>query len=440
MSIEINRNVLIVGGGISGLTAQFELEKMGLSSLLIESENEIGGKIKTVKKSLPKGDLVVELGPDSFVPNKDTFELLESLNLKSDLIKSNKLKTGILNEGKIKDLPNGFYFMLPTAAIPFLTTSLVSWRGKLRAGLELFQEKRRDNTDESIAQFVRRRFGDEMLQRLVKPLVKGIFGADGECQSVNATLPQFPAMEKKYGSLLRGMLRSQKRSSPGFLSFKEGMNQVTKSLYQRNRDNILLGTSLINLTRDSLGGFKAKLTNNQSLKVNNVIFATPPRITAKYLDGLSSEASDLLSSFKQKKTRLFYYAYPIRGKIPDHTGLLFDRDLGINSLSFSSLKFQKRAPEDMLLVRASCSAEGSEMQIEELIRKLSGVSMGAIWNDKSESTMPLYEVGHRDRIKRLYSLLPQDIFLCGNAYEGASVPDCISLARRVVGSIMQDLK
>lgn len=437
MSIEMNLDVLIVGGGISGLTAQFELQKHGISSLLIESENEIGGKIKTIKKTLPQGDLVVELGPDSFVPNKDTLEMLESLNLKKQLVRTNKLKTGILKEGKIKDLPEGFYFMLPTAAIPFLRTSLVSWGGKLRAGLELFQEKKRDHKDESIAQFVRRRFGDEILQRLVKPLVKGIFSADPESQSVNATLPQFPAMEKKYGSLLRGMLRSKRRPNPGFLSFEAGMSEIVKSLYERNRDNIFLGTSLANLSRNNFGKLEAKLSNNQNLRIDNVIFATPPKASAKYLESISSEASNILSSLKQKRTKILYYAYPRRNLIGSHTGVLFDRDLGINSISFSSLKFQKRAPEGILLVRASCSIDSSEMQLEELIRRLSGVSSNPIWSDMSESSMPLYEVGHQDSVKKLYASLPSDIFLCGNAYEGSSVPDCISLAKRVAGLIMQ---
>lgn len=436
MSIENKRNVLIVGGGISGLTAQFELENKGLSSLLIESTSNIGGKIKTIRKALPQGDIVAELGPDSFVPNKDTFELLDSLNLKEHLLKSNKLSTGIVSGGKVNSLPNGFYFMVPTAAFPFLKTRLISWKGKIRAALELFQRSKTDDSDESIAQFVRRRFGDEMLQKLVKPLIRGIFSTDPELQSVSATLPRFSVMEKKYGSLLLGMLRSNKRSSSAFLSFDKGMDEIVNALHVRNKENIHINTSLSSFTRTESGMFEVKLSNNQKLIVDKIIFATPPNITAKYLENISPQTAEILRTIRQKQSRLYFYAYPRKTNVLNHTGLLFDRDIGIYSISFSSLKFGKRSPEDILLVRASCDTDGSETQLEEHIRILSSTSSGPSWSYKSDAAMPIYEVGHREKIKRLYSTLPKDIFLCGNGYEGTSVPDCISLARRVALSIM----
>jgi oxygen-dependent protoporphyrinogen oxidase len=206
------KKVAIVGGGISAFACAVVLKEKGIDFTLFEKESRPGGKLMTERL----GDVVVEAGPDSFLPEKYwTVELIDKVGLRPSLLPSNDQFKGtyIYSQGRLHPLPEGVMLMVPTMFTPLLRSSLISFPGKLRMGLELFVRPRGDETDESLAQFVTRRLGRECLEKIAEPLVAGIHTSNPDNMSVQATFPRFIQMEQNHGSLIRGMVKAMKRTT-----------------------------------------------------------------------------------------------------------------------------------------------------------------------------------------------------------------------------------
>ncbi|HCG99856.1 MAG TPA: protoporphyrinogen oxidase [Actinobacteria bacterium] len=214
----ILKKVAIIGGGITGLSAALTLEnarKEGadVDYIVLEKSLRLGGKIRTVRT---KEGFVVEGGPDCFVSTKPwVFELCRKLDCEDTLIGSNDelKKTFILVKNKMREMPDGIMIMVPTKIMPFLTTDLFSWPGKIRMAMDWFIPKKKEAGDETLASFVDRRLGREALDRIAEPLVAGIHAGDPETMSLAATFPNLLDMEQKYGSLIKGMLAAMKARS-----------------------------------------------------------------------------------------------------------------------------------------------------------------------------------------------------------------------------------
>src|SRR5581483_5106943 len=210
------KRIAIVGGGISGLSAAFELEqrrKSGaeLEYVLYEASPHLGGVLRT---EMVDGCLV-EAGPDSFVTEKPwAADLCRSLGLGDQLIGSNDAdrKTYILTGGRLVEMPDGLMFLVPTKIMPTGMSPLFSWKTKLRMAQELFHPPRAVEHDESVAAFVERHYGSEMVDRLADPLLSGVYGGEAASLSVRAVLPRFAEMERTHGSLGRAMLAARKKS------------------------------------------------------------------------------------------------------------------------------------------------------------------------------------------------------------------------------------
>jgi len=211
----MTKRIVVIGGGITGLSAAhrlIELQKeknLDIEVLLIEKSKKLGGPITTIKE----GDFLIELGPDMFFTKKPwALELSKRLDLENELIETNESKRGtyVLRNKELIAVPEGFLMLAPSKIIPFLKTPLFSWAGKLRMMLDLFISKK-GSTDESLASFVRRRFGNEALERMAQPMIGGIYTADPEKLSLKATMPQFVEMEQKYGSVIKGMLHNKRK-------------------------------------------------------------------------------------------------------------------------------------------------------------------------------------------------------------------------------------
>src|SRR5664280_1157452 len=222
---------VIVGGGISGLATAFTLQECGRTDYtLIESGPRWGGKITSVHEN----GFTIEGGPDSFITQKTAaIELCKRLGLEDQLSGSNSGKnaaTYIWSGGRLHRMPEGRMLMAPTMVLPFLRARLISWPGKMRAGLEVFIPRARGDGDESLAGFVRRRLGNELLNKIAGPLMGGIHAADPERLSLKSTFPMFIEMERKHGSLLLGMMkRARPRTAHGakrppmFMSLRGGL-------------------------------------------------------------------------------------------------------------------------------------------------------------------------------------------------------------------------
>jgi oxygen-dependent protoporphyrinogen oxidase len=200
------KKTAIVGGGISALACAVDLKEKGLDFTLFEKENAVGGKLCTEKI----GGLTVEVGPDSYLPEKYwSVQLIKKVGLAGEMLCSNDEHKGtfIFSGGRLHPLPEGVMLMVPTMIMPLAKSGLISWPGKLRMGRELFVPPRCDHKDESLAEFVTRRLGKECLEKIAEPLVAGIHTSNPDNMSVLATFPRFVEMERKSGSLIRACSR-----------------------------------------------------------------------------------------------------------------------------------------------------------------------------------------------------------------------------------------
>src|SRR3989440_8153228 len=239
------KRIAIIGGGLSGLSAAVTLEQrrrtgVPLEYVLYESSSRLGGVISTERVD----GCVVEAGPDSFLTEKPwAADLCRELGLEGQLISSNdaERKTYILLKCRLVPIPDGLMFMVPTRILPVVFSSLFSPLTKFRMAREWFHSPGRSSKDESVARFVERHYGSELVERLVDPLLSGVYGGDSSQLSVCAVLPRFAKMEASHGSLGRAMLAGRKKivhassgsPRPLFSSLKEGKQQMTNALAAR---------------------------------------------------------------------------------------------------------------------------------------------------------------------------------------------------------------
>src|SRR6266480_2446098 len=236
------KRIAIIGGGICGLSAAFTLEQrrrtgVPLEYVLYESSSRLGGVISTERVD----GCVVEAGPDSFLTEKPwAADLCRKLGLADQLIGSNDVqrKTYVLVNRKLVEIPEGLMFMVPTKFAPALLSPLFSSRTKLRMAREWFHNSKPPSADETVASFVERHYGTEMVERLADPLLSGIYGGDASQLSMRAVLPRFLEMEAKHGSLGRAMMAARNKAAQDsahtlFTSLKDGMQQMVDSLVPR---------------------------------------------------------------------------------------------------------------------------------------------------------------------------------------------------------------
>ncbi|HXJ90831.1 MAG TPA: protoporphyrinogen oxidase [Candidatus Binatia bacterium] len=463
--------IAIIGGGISGLTAAFELEQhrqagAGVQYTLYESSSRLGGVLRT---EFIDG-CVVEAGPDSFITEKPwAADLCRSLGIGDQLIGSNDAdrKTYILTRGRLVEMPDGLMFMVPTKILPTGLSPLFSWKTKMRMAQELFHPPRAVDYDESVADFVNRHYGQEMVDRLADPLLSGIYGGESANLSVRAVLQRFAEMERTHGSLGRAMLAARKKmraaprktAPPLFTSLKNGMQFLAETLVSRLNPAALLTNTTVTAIRPSSDGWNI-FSGAQSERFDAVIIALPRMAAASILREASPDLATELAAIQYSSSITVGLAYDlkVRQSLPPGFGFLVPRSEGKRLLAatFVHNKFPQRAPEDRALLRcffAGSNAEQvwsmSDSQIIDVVREelqqILGPQIIGLRYDplfarvyKWKSAMAQYGVGHLDRLKKIESLrkaLP-GLALAGNGYGGIGVPDCVRSGREVVKELL----
>jgi len=449
------KRIAIIGGGISGLSAAFTLEQrrragVPLEYVLYESSSHLGGVITT---EFVDG-CVVEAGPDSFLTEKPwAADLCCELGLSDQLIGSNDVerKTYILLKGRLVPIPDGLMFMVPTRILPVVFSRLFSPVTKLRMAREWFHSPASSGKDESVAEFVERHYGLELVERLADPLLSGVYGGDSSQLSVRAVLPRFAQMEASYGSLGRAMLAARKKIThpssvppcPLFTSLKDGMQQMTNALAARlYAPSIRLGTPVQQLKfKDD--GWMVSASGAWEL-FDSLIIATPAHTAAVILQSVSTELANELRDipYTSSITATLGYGHSVRSSLPPGFGFLVPRSEGRRLLAatFVHNKFPHRAPEDRALIRCFFGGSRNEEILQlhedeilriarEELRQILGISAEPLFTRvyKWKAAMAQYTVGHLerlDRIDRLREQLP-GLALAGNAYRGIGVPDCV---------------
>jgi len=456
------RRIVVIGGGVSGLAAAHRVLEFGHHVTLLEASSRLGGTIQTTHRD----GFLLERGPDSFISEKpEALQLAKRLGLESQLIQTNEeyRRSFIVRNGRLRAVPEGFQLLAPSRLWPFLTSDIFSLGAKARIAMDLFLPRKGTNgtQDESLASFVRRRLGQEALDRMAQPMVGGIYTADPETLSLRATLPRFLDMEREHRSLILAMLRqgqAQKSGTSGaryslFLSFDRGMQVLVDELGSLKAD-VRLNARVESLKFDRTW----TITTNagEQFEAESVCLAVPAYIAASLLNG---SVAAKLNQIKYASTATINFAYKRSDVNHPLNGFGFVVPLiekrSLIACTFSSVKFSGRAPSGHVLLRAFAGGalqpeifalDESEMaaRVEADLRELLGINANPLFTEvaKWERSMPQYEVGHLDRVDEIekeLSKLP-GLTLAGNAYRGAGIPDCIRSGQSAAESILTYLK
>lgn len=470
----MTKHIIVVGGGISGLAAAHRLTELGragsldLRVTLLEASDRLGGVIATEHTD----DLLIELGPDSYITEKPAaLRLCERLGLTDRLIapQQGALKLYAVHRGKLTPLPEGFLLMAPTRLGSVLRSPVFSWGGKLRMALEPLVRRRVDDGDESLASFVRRRLGREVLERVAQPLIGGIYASDPEALSLAATMPRFPEMERTHGSVIIGTRHAQKRRAQTadetgarwslFVSIDGGM----EVLVRRIEETVGAGVVRLGETVRVLGWNPDTHqwrvdTSRSGFEADAVICTLPADAAATAVTTLDPELAAELRGIPFSSTATVNLAYR-RSDIAhplDGYGFVVPHveRRKIMACTFSSVKYAGRAPEDVALLR--CFAGGAlqadlldqpdealEAQVREDLESLLDISNAPMLcrTTRYADSMPQYNVGHLDRVERIEARLGQfpTLAFAGKSYRGVGIADCIHGGEAAAERIMEML-
>jgi oxygen-dependent protoporphyrinogen oxidase len=457
------KRVAILGGGIAGLSAAYYLREaaakldLPVEIVLLERSGRLGGSLQTDRD----GDALLELGPDSLLTTKPwAMDLIRALGLESETIGLTPGGyAGVLRGDRIVPLNEGFRFFTPTSLRSLATSRLLSTKGLLRAACEPFVPKRRSETDESLASFVTRRLGREVLDRLAQPLVGGVYSGDPASLSMRATLPQFVAYERKYGSLVRAM-RAVPPPARGsvFTTLRDGLGSLVDALSHNLGDIARVNAVVERATHDPASGWTIVCGEGHAVRADALICALPSYAAAEVLADQHASVARALAAIRYHSIATVTLAFDREPSAIPATcyGFVvpFAEGRSVTACTIVSRKYAGRAPDGTTLVRAFV---GGALQPEKFalddaamtaavlrdVRDLLGIdvapSLARIrrWN----KSLPEYRVGHValvDSLERSATEIP-NFALAGAAYRGSGVPDTIRTAKIAAEKIALDL-
>ena len=474
-------HVVIVGGGISGLSTAFfvmeeaEKHEVPIHCTVIERDTRFGGKILT--NHLP--NLLIEGGPDSFLTSKPwAMELCKTLGLGDQLISTNAENNRIFSlcRGALRELPQGLLAIRPQRVETLVSGGLLSWRGLLRMGAERFWPKSSSGlSEETLGSFFRRRFGAEAFDYLIEPLVAGIYAGDADELSIEATFPKFKELEEQYGSVIKGMREAQAKAKEGippkpsgassslFMTLRNGLGELIETLNQRLIDRGVQlrtgsGCREIQASPQNRGSFSVTLDNDAILIADAVVLATPAFQTAKMIRQLEPEVANTLEQIPYTSTATVSLAYPteaVEGHIRGF-GFVVPRkeQRPLLAGTWTSLKWPYRSQKGETLIRGYVGGRGRETILEnddtqlvdairQELQSIVGISRSPNYTEvhRWDRGMPQYTVGHQARVAKIQELLrPRPtLHISGAGLCGIGIPDCIREGNRVAGNLVQSL-
>ena len=465
--------VAIIGGGITGLSAAYRLRELAvarehpLEVTVLERGAHLGGPLETIRRD----GFVIETGADSFLSEKPwAAKLVRRLGIGAELIPTRDVyrKTFVVRRGRLVEIPAGFSLLAPTHLGPIFKSPLFSLPGKLRIAMEPFIPARTSDTDESLASFVTRRLGREVLDRVAQPLAGGIYTADPERLSIAATTPRFVEMERHYGSVIKGLRAAEEARATKsaevsgarwslFQSFNNGMATLPETLAARLDGSIRRAAEVAALSRVG-ERWRLAFASGDSIDADAVICSAPAFAASRMLSELAPKAAEMLSRISYASAATVNLAFRESDFLrpPEAFGFVVPscERRRIIAGSFSSFKFEGRAPRGAILIRAFVGGviQRAMMQLsdDEIIaavrdefRALLGVEAAPQFAEirRWPDSMPQYEVGHLDRvteIERIFAAIPS-FALAGAAYRGVGIPDCVRSGEQAADAIFQPL-
>jgi oxygen-dependent protoporphyrinogen oxidase len=404
---------------------------------------------------------VVEAGPDSFLSAKPwAMDLLCELGLEGEVIGSNdhQRKTFIRRRGRMVELPDGVQMLVPTKILPMAVSSLLSWPTKFRMALEYFRRPRAaPDHDRPVTEFVEEHYGREAVDYLAEPLLAGIYGGDPGELSVASVLPRFVELERKYGSLTRGVLAERRAAqgprAPLFRTLRKGLGSMVEAVSRA----IAVGTTFVHHAGESVertdSGFRLRVDGNW-LEAQHVILACEAHRAAPLISALDGRAAVLLSSIGYSSSitiALGFDRNAVRSQMQGFGFLVPKRERRkLLAATWVGNKFANRVPESMAVLRCFLGGVGGDATLTETddavlaavrdeLREIAAITAEPLFSRvyRWPRSMAQYTVGHSERIRELEARLRSipGLFVAGNAYHGIGVPDCIRMGKEAAEQI-----
>jgi oxygen-dependent protoporphyrinogen oxidase len=468
---ETVKKIAIIGAGISGLSTAHAVERLAAEAGLdvavevFERDERTGGKIWSIKEE----GYLCEWGPNGFLDNKpSTLELCDRLGVKDQLERSND------NARKRFIYSGGILNRLPENGPMFLQSKLISWPGKIRLAKEMIVPKRTDGVDETLAEFARRRLGAEALDKLIGPMVSGIFAGDPETMSVKSCFPRIYELEQEYGGLIKAMIRLAKKkraevkagkqvasaAGPGgvLTSFVGGIQELTDATVTGLKGPVRTAAAVTGL-KPVDGGWQLTLADGGTSDAEVVVSAAPAHVLTELMRPHDGELADLLAAIPYSPMNVVCFGYE-REKIArdlDGFGYLIPKKEGCKILGtlWDSSIFPERAPEGHVLLRSMMGGatnpgaiELSDTDVQKLtmveLEKIMGISVEPdfVRIFRHARAIPQYTVGHAKRLEAIDNLLPNHagLLFTGNALFGVGLNDCVNAANRAGEQVIAHLQ
>ncbi len=465
------KKVAIIGAGISGLSTAFTVERLATEAGLdvevtvFERDERTGGKIWSIKEE----GYLCEWGPNGFLDSKPmTLELCDQLGIRDQLERSND------NARKRFIYSGGILNRLPENGPMFLKSKLISWPGKIRLAQEFIRPKRTDGVDETLADFARRRLGDEALNKLIGPMVSGIFAGNPETMSLKSCFPRIHELEQEYGGLLKAMMLLAKKkkaevkagkqvasaAGPGgvLTSFVGGIQELTDGTVKEIKGEIRTGQSVAGLKKIDCG-WELRLVDGSSFDAEIVVSAAPAHVLKELTLTLDGELSELLAGIPYAPMNVICFGYE-QDKVSrdlDGFGYLIPKKEGCAILGtlWDSSIFPHRAPQGHVMLRsmmggattpeaiALSDAEVKQRTMAEL-KKIMGIEAEPdfVRIFRHQRAIPQYVVGHAERLLAIDERLKKHpgLILTGNSYLGIGLNDCVNAAYKAADQVRSYLQ
>ncbi|MBR7552983.1 protoporphyrinogen oxidase [Allobacillus sp. GCM10007491] len=453
------QTVAILGGGITGLTAAYYLmkENLPVNIVLIEQNSRLGGKIRTYQSD----GFTIERGPDSFLERKDTAKkLVEDLGLEHELIRNATGQAYILSEDHLHAMPKGAVMGIPTDFDAFEETTLISDEGKELVKQELTKEKMEPKDDLSVGEFFRYRLGDEVVDKLIHPLISGIYAGDIDRLSLQATFPQYYQLEQKYGSLIEALRKTQTNKASNkpkqgqFLTLKDGLGSLVDALHDEIKPSVdvMLDTEVKSVEKNG-DRYQIQLDDHKQIAVDQILSTLPfeaskkvfnkPELFGQVLEEENTSVANVAMAFPHEAIE----------QLPEGTGFVVSRkgDYRITACTWTHKKWPHTTPEGHLLLRAYVGKPGDEEILQKSDDEIIDIAiqdLNRVFTIKQkpnfqvvtrwENAMPQYTVGHIERVNSLEKALKEKlpgVYVAGNSYRGVGLPDCMDQAIEAVNQI-----
>ncbi|MFC0523520.1 protoporphyrinogen oxidase [Pontibacillus salicampi] len=465
--MEDYKQIVIIGGGITGLSTAYYLQKqiqahkLPYTVRLVEASYRLGGMIHTEQKN----GFTIERGPDSLLARKESvFRLIQDVGLEEELVSVSTGKSYVHAREKLHEIPHGSYMGIPTQVSPFLFSSLFSPAGKLKAAGDFMKKKSTSKDDQSLGEFFRYRLGDEVVENLIEPLLSGIYSGDIDNLSLMATFPNFYRLEQEHGSIVKGLKKtvpkrkkSDKKPSV-FKTLRSGLSSLVHAVEEQLEDGTVRLNTAVDHIEKKDDGYHLLLDNGEVLKADSLVVTTPhyraQRMLSQYdflnplRDMPATSVANVALAFDQSAIE----------KDIDGSGFLVSRnsDYRITACTWTHKKWPHTTPEGKALMRAYVGKPDDQ----DVVSKTDEEIVDIVWNDLNKimklnhkpefsvvtrwrNSRAQYTVGHKERMEHITHHLREQlpgVFLAGASYNGLGVPDCIDQGETAVEQVLEYLQ